>query len=236
MVYVPEAGPAVRGVPAARGVGPVTPRRCAAAGCRTDPVTGAARPRPAAPPALICAACRRQNRAALRSLPALFDECAEVLAHPHRGPAERVSGGGGSGIPLNEAAVGARLDIIGVLASWAALVVRNRDVRGPHRRSVPDLAAFLAGQLDWLAAHPAAGDFTVELADLVRAGRLTAYPPAEHRTDLGRCARAGCDRPVVLAAGGDGRPARVSCAQGHVWAPDQWLLLRLHQQRAGRAG
>jgi hypothetical protein len=164
----------------------------------------------------------------------LYDACGQLLAHPHHSPVERVRGGRRVGTPLNEAAVSTRLDMVGILASWSALVVQERGVRGPGRRSVRDLADFLCVHLDWLTAHEAAGDFAAEITELTRVGQATAYPVPVHQAELGPCARPGCRKTVYTTLGAvdfEEPPALVRCADGHVWPPSQWLLLRHRHQR-----
>ncbi|HEX5496573.1 MAG TPA: hypothetical protein VFX70_18585 [Mycobacteriales bacterium] len=210
------------------------PKRCAVAECR--PAAGQSWPRVAAADSAVCPSCLDRVRADLSSLPELYEACAQVLAHPWHGLTERISGGGGAGIPLNEAAVTARLDMLTVLTSWSALVVRERGVRAPERREVPDLTAFLARHLDALAAHPAASDFVAEVGELVGIGRATAYPSDVHRVELGQCMRPGCGQTVHAILGTEHSPARVECEDGHDWPPERWLLLRSGQRSSATTG
>jgi hypothetical protein len=137
------------------------------------------------------------------------------------------------GISLNEVAVRVRSDILDVLSSWCTLVVQERAVPGPGRRTAEDLAVFLDRQLPWLAGHPAVGDFTAEVRELAAAARQVVDPPASQPRPLGPCGRPGCSSTVYLHPLGNDRRGRVGCASGHVWQPHEWLSMsRRMQHRA----
>jgi hypothetical protein len=143
------------------------------------------------------------------------------------------------GISLDQAALTMRSDILDVLSSWCALVVQERGVPGPRRRTAHDLAAFLGRQLPWLAGHTAAGDFTTEVCQLAGSARQAAEHGTPRPRPLGPCDRPGCASTVYLHGLGTDSRGRVGCASGHVWQPHEWLWLSRrmqHRSPGPRAG
>jgi hypothetical protein len=184
--------------------------------------------RTAAPGLRLCTSCYHDLKANLLELPEIYDDCESVL-HPRRNPTlQRVSGSRQStGIRLDEAAITARSCIMGFLASWAALVADERAVRRPVRRRPDEMADFLVVHLNWLLAHPTAGDFAAEISEIAHRARRSAYTQPALRMDLGQCIHSGCSADMTTAPSApDGRRTReVSCTAGHSWQPHQWLLL-----------
>lgn len=160
----------------------------------------------------------------LAALPDLYDACEAVLAGCPRTTDRRVSGGLPRGLNLHEGALRARSRMLAVLASWSGLVACERGVSGPARREVAALSGFLLAHLDWLAAHPAADDFTDEIRGIAAEAREAACRDSVVRRDLGACPRTACGRPV-LATLGAGGPVNVRCEAGHALPTHQWLLL-----------
>ncbi|GII54399.1 hypothetical protein Pth03_27880 [Planotetraspora thailandica] len=177
----------------------------------------------------LCQECRQALRTGLCSLPGLFRECERRLAYLPCSSTQRVSGTGPKGIALNEAAMNARAKIADVLSSWCALVAAQKQVAGPGVVGVSDLAAFLERHLDWLAAHPAVGEFVAEIAQLVETGQAVIEPGRARPRALGPCDRTGCGHTVYLRYD-DG--AQVRCTAGHSWLPHEWLALSLHIRQA----
>lgn len=200
---------------------------CTGAGCRRREAAGQA-VRRAARGTALCLPCRERLMRELRGLPALYAECArrlDISAGPDR---DRVSGGSLPGLPLNTAAVEARSAIVSVLASWSATVAEQRGIGAP-RRAVEQLAGFLLRHTDWLAAHPAAGEFSQEVARLARgAARVVDLAP-NRRVPIGGCVEDGCPGRLTAAVRPDrpGVPAEITCdaGTGHRWMGHQWLRL-----------
>ncbi|MFC8846781.1 MULTISPECIES: hypothetical protein [unclassified Micromonospora] len=120
-----------------------------------------------------------------------------------------------------------RSTILGVLGCWAGLVVDERRVVAPARTAI-GLANFLLRHLRWLAAHPAAGEFSDETARLVRSARRAAYPSQVRQVVLGVCVEPGCDGQLTaLLRPGDPTRTEIRCRKdaGHRWADHQWLEL-----------
>ncbi|MCF2436234.1 hypothetical protein LV779_25360 [Streptomyces thinghirensis] len=146
-------------------------------------------------------------------------------------------------MPFNTAAAEARAAVVGVLRSWAAVVVDGRRIRLPqgtaHRSSVMvgELADFLARHADWLMAHDAAGDVSEEVARLVRRARRVIDPEPLRRVTIGTCVEPDC-RGGLTATVQPSRsqlPAEIICDadQSHRWLGHEWLQLsrRLAQGR-----
>jgi hypothetical protein len=121
-----------------------------------------------------------------------------------------------------------------VLASWAGLVVEERDVFRSPERDVLVLAEFLGAHLDWLAEHFAAADLAAEIETLVRAAEDTISPDPGVRVELGRCDEAGCGAVVSATLRGRGgiAPQVIRCDGGHVWPPKRWLILKSKFEQA----
>ncbi len=146
---------------------------------------------------------------ALSTLPLLYSRC-EVAMQPVRagGVVREHTGRRATGLPLRAAAFDARARILGVLASWAGLVSAEREVPAP-RRTVPELARFLAAHRDWLAGHPGGADFVAELSELVASASEVLQEPG-HTVLTGHCPIDGCQAPVRIKPSG----AAVRCEAG----------------------
>jgi hypothetical protein len=187
-------------------------------------------PSPVVPGLRICADCRNRVEDELVALPALFETCAYMLDPRPQRIRERVSGSRPQGIALKDAVVTVRSEILGVLTSWCGLVGAERGVPGPDELVVGKLASFLAIHLQWLCAHEAAPDLVDELTDLSAAVNEALQPDTGFRVAVGRCLRPGCEEVVHAEAHREnGTPYEVSCAAGHVWAPEHWLTLGQQQ-------
>ncbi|RBQ20917.1 hypothetical protein DP939_07585 [Spongiactinospora rosea] len=146
-----------------------------------------------------------------------------MLTPAHTGLTERISTTRSStGIVLDEAVVEARGRMRDTLSSWCALVAEGRGIPAPAERDVAALAAFLTARLDWLAAHPAAGEFAAEIAELAGDATEALDPRRGRARGLGPCPRPGCTAVVALRPDTGGR---VGCGSGHVWQPHEWLSL-----------
>jgi len=169
-------------------------------------------------------------------LPDLYRRCELMLLNPRGPDVGRVRGGLPAGISLNVAAMTIRTEMMAVLASWAGLVVEERPVRQPPERDIRALAGFLGKHLAWLARHSAARDAAAEIAGLVTAASDMLSTDTEVRVELGPCARAGCGDVVSVVVGGGGEEAlkTIKCDRGHVWPPQQWLMLKDKIERARR--
>ncbi len=210
---------------------------CESLACMGHGDAGQQQPHQAAPGLRLCWGCRHTARSDLIRLPVLYKDCERVLTPRRQGYEKKVSGRRLNGISLDDTAVTVRSDIVDVLASWSGLVVDERGVTGPDKREVAQLVGFLDSHLDWLVAHPAAHDFADEIAALVNAARDVIDPDPTLRMELGRCAESGCGHMMYATIRAENEPRRhtVSCEAGHVWQPQQWLLLgrRIEQARLG---
>jgi hypothetical protein len=152
----------------------------------------------------------------------LYQRCESLLVRFPPAFAQRLAGGGRTGLVLDEGVTEARRDLVAVLASWSGLVADERGVRRP-RRDAGELAAFLAVHLDWLLAHPAGSCFAAELRDAAAAAREVSSSSSGAGLELGPCVAEGCEQMMVAARGLS--VLEVRCGAGHAWAPRQWLRL-----------
>jgi hypothetical protein len=173
----------------------------------------------------------------LASLPKLHAECGRALAHCSPRTMERVTGSPAGGIELNDDAVQARSAIGRFLVRWSGRVVLERGVARPSARGHAALATFLGQHVDWLLAHPAAGQLAGELRKLARdAHQASRRDLAPRRVELGSCVHPGCDSVMSSSTpvGGVHSSMQVTCEAGHSWAPDQWLILARRIERLDR--
>jgi hypothetical protein len=183
----------------------------------------------------LCSCCVDTLAGHLARLPALYQRSEASLHRRTKREVERVRGGAFGGITLDEAVVSSRATMVSVLTAWCVLVVQERPVSVAPRRLVVELAGFLTVHLDWLAAHPAAGDAAAEIQELAEQAQAAIQPNRLTELKLGPCVRPGCVSSVRITVGArDGvSPDRVSCDSGHVLRPHEWLLFdhRLEQAR-----
>jgi hypothetical protein len=180
-----------------------------------------------APDLHVCATCRDVVEEALVDLPSLFEVCAYALDKHSDGPHERVSGHRPEGIVLRDSVVALRSDILGVVASWCGLVTGERGVEGPNELALRRMAGFLAVHVQWLCGQPVAPDLVDELSSLVTRVHDVLRPEAGFRVAAGTCLYPGCGRTVHAESHHrSAKPYAVTCENGHVWEPGDWLLLR----------
>ncbi|MEU8545391.1 hypothetical protein AB0C81_00015 [Streptomyces roseoverticillatus] len=212
---------------------------CRGAGCRAREAAGHGKQhrRPAQTPALLCTACRARLGLELMRLPDLYEECALALgaSGPRR---EKVSGGPLPGMPFNATAADVRAALMGVLGAWSALVVQERGAAAP-RRDAAALSRFLLQHVGWLAAHPAAGELSEEIARVVRRARRVIDPDAARQVAVGGCVEPGCTGSLTatVRAQAPHEPAEITCDAdaAHHWLGHQWLQLS-RRARPGTAG
>ncbi|MER5310207.1 hypothetical protein ABT034_20750 [Streptomyces sp. NPDC002773] len=178
--------------------------------------------------ARLCSGCALALVGGLRRLPNLYDECGLLLGGADR-PRERTSGGGSApGLPFNTAAAEARSVIVGVLRSWAGLVVGERVVAAP-RDAVADVVEFLIRHAGWLAAHEAAGELCEEVARAVRRARYVVDPSPGRGMNVGTCVVADCGGGLtaVVRDGRSDPPVEISCSAvpAHRWSAQEWMAL-----------
>ncbi|GHF10249.1 hypothetical protein GCM10017776_29990 [Streptomyces griseoluteus] len=206
---------------------------CVGSTCRARAADNRPR-RTAARGSRLCPVCRDRLMGELRQLPALYEECGRRLSGTDQ-PRERTSGGPLPGMPFNTAASEARSEILGVLRSWAGVVVDARR-SGTARDRVPVLAAFLSRHVEWLAAHAAAADVCEEVAGLVRRTRRVIDPEPLSRVAIGACVETACsgELTAMVRPRQAHRPAEIVCSAdpAHRWPGHEWLRLsrRLAQE------
>lgn len=80
------------------------------------------------------------------------------------------TGGGIDGrrrAPLHHDTIDARDNLKQILASWALLIVEEREVEYDSRDETTAVAAWIFRQADWLATHPAYDDFILEVEEAI---------------------------------------------------------------------
>lgn len=127
----------------------------------------------------LCVDCRSELELGLVALPESFELCTFALEVRPPGGFERVGGGRPHGIALRGSVVHVRSEVLAVLASWCGFVVAERGVLRPDEFGIRALVAFLGVHVQWLAAHPAAGDLVAELTELNRAATDVLTPASE---------------------------------------------------------
>jgi hypothetical protein len=214
--------------------GLVDERLCQSPSCTAATLGQRSRSRLAAPGSRLCAGCRTGLEHDLASLPRLHAECGGALAHCSPRAVERVTGSPAGGIELNDDAVQARSAIGRFLVRWSGRVVIERGVARPTTRGHAALAAFLVQHVDWLVAHPGAGQMAAELRKLCRdAHQASRKDLAPRRVELGSCVHPGCKSVMSssVPAAGVHASMQVTCEAGHSWPPDQWLILARRIER-----
>ncbi len=188
----------------------------------------------------LCRACYNRLIDGIQELPHLHVECEAMLGGAGATTMrEKITGGSRPGLALNSSAVEARTHILAMLSSWSGLVAEERQLPAPSRQ-VPALADFLLANLCWLAAHPAAGSLSAEIAQTGKIARRAAHPDAVKRIAVGPCVVPGClgQLNAILRAGRPGDRTQVRCGDNrdHAWSGHEWTRLRRQlPQAAGGA-
>ncbi|MGW8761789.1 hypothetical protein ACWGN5_04715 [Streptomyces sp. NPDC055815] len=214
------------------------PVRCEGIACRGGEETAGRAPGVVGDGKRLCAGCVVRLTGGLARLPRLYEECGLLLGGSDR-PRERTSGGGAApGLPFNTAAAEARSVIVGVLRSWAGLVVGERVVAAP-RDTVAGVVGFLIRHAGWLAAHEAAGELSEEVARAVRRARYVVEPSPGRGMRVGACVVAGCAGALTAVARADraDTPVEIGCGAdaSHRWTAQEWMALSRDVQAPERA-
>ncbi|MFG2855679.1 hypothetical protein ACGFZ9_34265 [Streptomyces mirabilis] len=177
----------------------------------------------------------------LERMPKLYAALAGFLAPASAPPGERVSGSGGSRLPVNEAVLDLRYGGIAlVLESWLSDVQDSRGwgqpaVQGGVEERVRRAARSLSANLEWIAAsYPAAGDLAREVREMEGAALSIVGAAPDRGRRIGLCVNS--DQSGVLC----GAPIRHHPGQTKLvcdwcrctYATEQdWLLLRHYQPK-----
>lgn len=180
----------------------------------------------------FCKACYEQVEAELKDIPRIYNSLVHVMLPSPQLPFRRIKGvRNASGIRINEDASSGRSEILAFLRSWSALVADECSVRKPASYDCDSLTSFLLRHLDWLLAHPAAGDFEEETYTLTMHIRQIT-DSASTQFDIGPCVRPGCDSRLSAAQSASNGKYEVHCGVGHAWQANQWLQLYRQLQGA----
>ena len=180
----------------------------------------------------LCENCYEQVKAELNDLPRIYDGLVHVMLPPSQRPFQQIKGARStSGVRINEDASSGRSEILSFLRSWSALVADECSVRKPASHDCNSLTPFLLRHLDWLLAHPVAGDFDEETYALtVNLRQIADSAPTQF--EIGPCVQPGCDARLYAAQSASNGKYEVHCGAGHVWKANQWLQLYRELQGA----
>lgn len=117
------------------------------------------RPRQALPGLYLCEGHRGELERLVVELPAYYDDLDR--AHAPGSGGRPVHGNGG--LAVDEDAAQHRSHMAGVVASWCAVVARDRGMTPPTSTEPADTCRWLRPHLDWCAAHDWAPDMITEL-------------------------------------------------------------------------
>ncbi len=182
----------------------------------------------------LCASCRNLLATRLAGLPQMYQACEGALEVRRQHSIRVVRGRRPMGICLDDETMAVRSNVISVLSSWCEMILEVRGVTGPRSHDVLALASFLQANLDWLATHAVAADFTEEIAGLVLSVRKVLNPAQARTIDLAPCPRDGCGQMVraSISTVQHRLPPQVRCDAGHIWQPREWLDLGRHLEFA----
>ena len=191
--------------------------------CAAPRHDGEREPTQAAPSAWLCRSCTFGLRRDLYALPGRYAAMEELLDPRHAGDTH---GGGGDGLPVSEAAVEWRHQVVHDLHWWTAEIASLARAAAPADTRVPALAGWLHAQVHWFSFRPAAGDMAGTFAELsCRARAITDPRPVSRFPIPGDCPKCGTPRSLQAALYRDPRDAEwtaVTCtACGHGWDSEQ---------------
>lgn len=208
--------------------------------CRPKP----AGPREAAPGYRLCWVDLSLIRERLRELHDLADDLEAALSRSGS-IAEKVSGTPGRTLELDVRAAAVRFDIHNGLVTTVRLVIEERGHTDWPRDSIGSMTHWLDKHVEWIAAHPSAGERADQINSWPGRARSAIHPnPAKH-VKIGPCVKDDC--PGMLSAivkpQDSMLPSAIVCSwwteledktdvEPHEWSADQWHYLgRLMQRR-----
>lgn len=194
----------------------------------------------------LCEVCARRLAEDAVQAAELHGELALRLL-PTGGGGERVDASRGARVP-DPRAMEARREIRHVLVSLVRMICEERGVRPPGRLvpqplpfglcgpwalvwrvdgRVSSLGEFVAQHGDWLAAHPAAGEFAGELRSLVVRSWRVAYPSGAHVAEIGPCPHGDGTVRAIVRQADSLLPSEATCDgdDSHTWSAAEWHAL-----------
>lgn len=175
-----------------------------------------------APGMRLCDSCIAETRKRLSEIPWLAEQ---FVSRPQWNPEY----GGGPAkrdrrtMPLSAAAIELRIWTSSILESWTALVVSEDVSALPPARAINTAVHFLNGRLPWLAAHPSAADFVVEISDIHRSWMRFLQGSDDADRVIGECPEPGCGAFLAMHMRATGESALVRCGNDHTWPVDEWV-------------
>lgn len=207
--------------------------------CDADSCRGCL-PRPAGDGSLLCAVCTHRIAENAATAALLYDQLARVLTGSN-GAGEKMSGSKNPGLALNDDVVDARREIHNELVSWCQLIMEERKFSAPANR-VRALAAFVAVNRVWLAAHEgAAEDVVGALRQLARGPAWSlAFPSGTRRISIGACLLSACPGRIVaiIRPADQLLPSALTCSVDpeHRWPAGNWQAVGRALHPDGLAG
>jgi hypothetical protein len=219
-----------------------------AARCRPKP----AGPREAAPGFRLCWVCKDGLTKHLREIIDLSPDLEAALSRANSVGGEKVSGTPGAVSELNDRAVQVRWQIHHDMVTTIRLVMDERGLKAITRQpDIAGMARWLLNHVDWLAAHPSAGERAAQAASWPGQARSAIHPNPPKHVQVGPCVRpdyAGTLTAIVKPQDSL-LPSAIFCswwtsldmekrtaliedgATPHEWSADQWHALGRQMQR-----
>lgn len=195
--------------------------------------------RPAAKGWGICRGCYRRTAMHLTDLAGDLSVQLELTltGQGQIGPGRVGGPSANTPLPFDERASRVVTEIHAQLVGWC-LLLRDEGGAPLPEDSIAAMAMHLTGWLDWLAKHPAVGEFTAEVAGMAAAVERTIdLPPTRSRIFVGACPENDgepCPGELWVTFPRDraSRP-EVACTDcGSTYEPERWGRLAV---RLGRA-
>lgn len=200
-------------------------------------------PREAAPSYRLCWVDLGMMRERLKELQDLADDLEAALTRSSS-HGEKVSGTPGRTLELDTRAAAVRFDIHNGLVTTVRLVIEERGHTNWPLDSIRSMSGWLDKHVEWLAAHPSAGERADQISSWPGLARSAIHPnPAKH-VKVGPCPRENC--PGILSAvvrpQDSMLPSSIICSwwhdladktdvEPHEWTPADWHRLGREMQR-----
>lgn len=218
--------------------------------------TGRCRPKPgpreAAPGFRLCWVCKDWMTKHLRELIELAPDLEQALSRANSVGGEKVSGSPGSSSELNDRAAAVRWQIHHDMVGTIRIVMEERGlVAITQAPGIAGMARWLVNHVDWLAAHPSAGERAAEAASWPGLARSAIHPNPPKHVKIGPCVKPDCAGVLsaIVKPQDSMLPSTIVCswwqelepeqrdaliedgATPHTWTADQWHALGRQMQR-----
>lgn len=180
--------------------------------------------RPTGDQAYACSSCSGRLARALGDVAALTEALDDAISRQTRtssgiGVASRSAD---RPLPWDQHASLAASTLRGTLSTWARLVAEERG-RDLPADTMPAMAAYLLGQLEWIRHHPAAAEAVEQIRDAVT-GAVRAVDRRPDRLYAGPCGIEGCPGELYAKLGAQWVSCRVCSTEYDVAVRREWML------------